>query len=57
MSFFAALTLLFVTLKLVGIIGWSWWLVLLPLYGGAALALFIALIGLIIAAFTAYRRP
>lgn len=27
------LTVLFVGLKLVGIIAWSWWLVLLPLYG------------------------
>jgi len=28
-----------VVLKLVGVIDWSWWLVLLPFYGGLALAL------------------
>lgn len=33
------LTLLFVGLKLTDNIDWSWWLVLLPLYGPLALAL------------------
>lgn len=37
----------FVVLKLTNVIHWSWWLVLLPFYGGTALAL----VFLIIAAF------
>lgn len=37
--FLACLGILFITLKLTSIIDWSWWLVLLPIYGGAALVL------------------
>lgn len=33
-GFFGWLGLLFIGLKLTGYINWSWWLVLLPLYGG-----------------------
>ena len=33
------LGLILVTLKLTGFIAWSWWLVLLPFYGVAALGL------------------
>lgn len=36
------LGVVFVVLKLVGVISWSWWLVLLPLYGELALILTIA---------------
>lgn len=32
MGFLELLTVLFVALKLTGIIGWSWWLVFAPLY-------------------------
>jgi len=35
-SFLPLLTLLFIGLKLGGLIDWSWWLVLLPLYGPVA---------------------
>jgi hypothetical protein len=38
-GFLGFLTLLFIGLKLGGVINWSWWLVLLPLYGPFALAL------------------
>jgi hypothetical protein len=38
-GFMGALTLLFVALKLLGYINWSWWLVLLPVYGPLILAL------------------
>ena len=31
-SFLPALTLIFITLKLTGTIGWSWWWVLAPLW-------------------------
>ena len=30
MGFTELLTIVFVVLKLIGVIGWSWWLVLLP---------------------------
>jgi hypothetical protein len=33
------LGIVFVTLKLCGVINWSWWWVLLPFYGPLALAL------------------
>lgn len=39
MKFLTVLALIFITLKLIGVIAWSWWLVLLPLYGGAAIVL------------------
>jgi hypothetical protein len=32
-GFFGLLAILFIGLKLTGCIEWSWWLVLLPLYG------------------------
>ena len=38
-GFMGALALLFITLKLLGVIAWSWWLVTLPLWGGLALIL------------------
>lgn len=46
MSFLSLLAVLFIGLKLAGIIMWSWWLVLLPLYAGLALFV-IVLIGTI----------
>lgn len=38
-GFLALLALLFIGLKLTGVITWTWWLVLLPLYGPLALVL------------------
>lgn len=38
-GFMGALTLLFIALKLTGVIAWSWWWVTLPLWGGLALIL------------------
>lgn len=50
-GFFGLLGILFIGLKLTGHINWSWWLVLLPLYGPLGFAvLFLALV-FIIAAF------
>lgn len=40
-SFLSLLTLLFIALKLTKVITWSWWLVLLPLYGLIAAAVLI----------------
>jgi hypothetical protein len=46
------LTLIFVTLKLVGFITWSWWWVLSPIWIGAgiflAVFLFILLLGIVV---------
>lgn len=40
----------FVVLKLVGVINWSWWWVTLPFWGPLAFLLAIVLIGVIVAA-------
>lgn len=42
-GFLSLLSLLFIALKLTGYIMWSWWLVLLPMYGGVALFLVVFL--------------
>lgn len=42
LSILGLLGLLFVALKLVGVIGWSWWWVTAPFWGGA-LATFVTL--------------
>ena len=43
----------FLILKLVGVINWSWWWVTAPLWGGLALVLGIFLMGLLFALFIA----
>jgi hypothetical protein len=43
------LGILFVGLKLAGIIDWSWWLVTLPLYGGIVVYLAIVAVCLVLA--------
>lgn len=52
MTFLGLLALVFITLKLLGVIEWSWWLVLLPLYGGfilgVILLIFAAIMGVAI---------
>lgn len=46
MSFFwVGLALVFITLKLTGVISWSWWVVTMPLWGGLALVLALLLVG------------
>lgn len=47
-GFLSILTLIFITLKLMNIITWSWWLVLLPLYGVALFMLIMSIISFII---------
>ncbi len=44
------LGIVFVTLKLCGVINWSWWYVTMPFWGGIALVLAIVAIALILAA-------
>lgn len=39
LSFFSILGLIFIVLKLTGVINWSWWWVLAPLWGSALFAL------------------
>lgn len=50
-SLLGALGVVFITLKLCGVINWSWWLVLLPLYPviGILLLMLILTIGTVIA--------
>ena len=49
-GFTGLLGLLFIALKLTGVIDWSWWLVLLPIYAPLAIVGIILLIVLILAA-------
>lgn len=46
-GFLGLLALIFITLKLCGVIAWSWWLVLLPLYFGVAVLFFFFLMAII----------
>lgn len=46
---FSLLGLIFVVLKLTDVIAWSWWLVLLPFYGGLALIAIVFLFFLVLA--------
>jgi hypothetical protein len=50
---FTLMFLIFMTLKLMGYITWSWWWVTAPLWGGFALAGVIALIAV---AFFMYKK-
>jgi len=43
-SFLGLLTILFIGLKLTGYVMWSWWLVLLPLYGPLAIVATVSLV-------------
>jgi hypothetical protein len=43
-GFFGLLTIVFITLKLCGIITWSWWWVLSPIWGPAVLIILFILI-------------
>lgn len=43
-GFFGLLGILFIGLKLTGYIDWSWWLVLLPLYGPITLAIVVFIV-------------
>ena len=47
-SFLSLLGLLFIGLKLGGVIDWPWWQVTLPLWGGWALVFGVALFGTVV---------
>lgn len=51
-GFFGLLGVAFIVLKLCGVINWSWWWVLSPLWGGLALVLGILAVVLVIALIT-----
>ena len=56
-GFFGLLAIVFITLKLTGVIDWSWWWVTAPLWGGFAVLAGIGVIALLIAAVaSAWRR-
>lgn len=46
-GFLGLLGIVFIVLKLCGVINWSWWLVTLPLWGGLVLAVGIFLLALL----------
>jgi len=48
LGFFSLLALIFITLKLLGYIDWSWWLGLLPAYGGLVIMLVLFVILLVL---------
>jgi len=43
-GFFGLLGVVFIALKLLGVIGWSWWWVTAPLWGGLAIGLVFAVV-------------
>lgn len=47
-GFYGFLTLLFVGLKLAGVIHWSWWWVLAPLWAPVVLTILIEVVGTVI---------
>lgn len=49
LGFLGALAIVFITLKLLGTITWSWWLVLTPLWVPMAVVLFLLLIVALVA--------
>ena len=49
-GFFGLLTILFIALKLLDKINWSWWWVLSPLWIGIAVVLFIIIVMIILGA-------
>lgn len=55
-GFFGLLAVVFITLKLLGYIPWSWWWVLAPLWGPAAVVFGGLLVTLVIVLLTAGIR-
>ena len=47
MTFLGALTLIFITLKLTGVIAWSWFFVLIPLFVPILLLIFAGIVWII----------
>lgn len=47
-GFFGMLAIVFIACKITGFIDWSWWLVLLPIWGPLLLVLVVAFIAYVI---------
>lgn len=47
-GFFGMLAIVFIACKITGFIDWSWWLVLLPIWGHLLLVLVVAFIAFIV---------
>ena len=47
-GFFGMLAIVFIACKITGFIDWSWWLVLLPIWGPLLLVLVVAFIAFIV---------
>lgn len=43
-DFFGLLTIVFIVLKLIGVIDWSWWWVTAPAWGSVAVILIVAIV-------------
>lgn len=56
LGFFGVLGIVFIVLKLCGVIDWSWWLVLLPIYGPIALVLIVVFVMFIVIGMTPHIR-
>lgn len=54
-GFYGLLGIVFVTLKLTGVIDWSWWWVTLPFWGGLGLLAIVGVIMLIVYGVTQAR--
>lgn len=55
-GFVGLLTIVFIVLKLVGVIGWSWWWVLSPVWITFAAGIVIGVVGLVIITIGASRN-
>lgn len=47
-SIFSVVQIVFVILKLVGVIEWSWWLVFIPLWSSIGLTILLLIIGVLL---------
>nr|DAU44475.1 MAG TPA: transmembrane protein [Caudoviricetes sp.] len=56
LGFGGALTLVFIVLKLCGVINWSWWWVLLPMWGPVALVVGILGVGALCMALAGIKK-
>ena len=48
-GFFTLFGIVFIVLKLMGTINWSWWLVLLPIYGPICIVLSVLIVLILLA--------
>ena len=56
LSLTSVLFVLFLTLKLCGVIAWSWWWVTAPLWGGFAIGAALFIVGACLVAFAEWAK-